>query len=173
MYNHWKWEEEAIRSERLAESISEYKPRRSRSQGAMGMRSRSGRGGSPSRGVSGAGSLVQGGLDMSSFGASSYNSGAAAAAAAAAGAGPGYGGGVGMMGMVPVGAAAWGAPMVPFAAPPGYPGMVPGGYAPGASAGYLPTASASSLGAGMGALGPAPAFPGQAMGYPGSAMGQR
>lgn len=64
-YNHWKWEEEAIKAEKLAESISEYKHRPT---GAM-------RSKSPTRQNNNNNSLVmnpQQGLDMNSFGGSTY-----------------------------------------------------------------------------------------------------
>jgi len=68
-YDHWKWEEEAIKAEKLAESISEYKHRPTGS-----IRSKS----SPSRStMNNQNSLIMNpqyaGLDMNSFSGSTYN----------------------------------------------------------------------------------------------------
>lgn len=76
-YNHWDWEEEALSSEKLVQSISEFKKSHLRGGSSTDRLGRSGgaRSPSPGRSPSGAGAGGGSGLEMGSFGGSAYSGG--------------------------------------------------------------------------------------------------
>jgi hypothetical protein len=156
-YNHWKWEEEAIKAEKLAESICEYKRKPS-----GGSSSRLGPSGSRGPRLGGAGSLAVGGGLEGSFGGSAY-SGAPVAIGGMPGM-PGMTGYPAMAGvaMVPIQGGMMGGPMamgggmgfpqggayLPLqygGVPPGAAPMAPPGYG-GYQGSYTPGASYESGG---------------------------